>query len=226
MTQVGPSSSSSTLQAYVRHDGLVSGIAHVLKNAMKARMPIWKNVGRKELLGGEYVFVRLSEKDIQCIWAHRMCNTAGHEEITDVMYHAAKSVFVRSNQGVVPDCESTNRTSNSSATAGEQVQLPFSDADALLDPATSPSVSPEDDTESWSIDESFEASSEDTKRSEWRSTRDSQFLVLREKKRRRRVGGLADVVAAEEGESEGLGKGKGDREEGPDADEVNIYSTR
>jgi hypothetical protein len=40
--------------AYVRH-GLASGIAMVVLNAFKVKMPVWENGGDIEQLGGEFV---------------------------------------------------------------------------------------------------------------------------------------------------------------------------
>lgn len=40
--------------AYVRH-GLVSGIAMVVRNALKVGMPVWEKGGDHAQLGGEFV---------------------------------------------------------------------------------------------------------------------------------------------------------------------------
>lgn len=40
---------------YVQH-GAVSGIAMVVGNAVKARVPVWEPGGDTEQLGGEFVF--------------------------------------------------------------------------------------------------------------------------------------------------------------------------
>ncbi|KAJ3997045.1 hypothetical protein F5050DRAFT_1570186, partial [Lentinula boryana] len=72
-------------ETYVRHRTLLSGISLVLRNAMKARVPIWRYMGDKELLGGEFIFVKTPGKDIACVWAHRMRYTTGHEQILNVV---------------------------------------------------------------------------------------------------------------------------------------------
>lgn len=40
--------------SYVKH-GLLSGIAMVVKNAVKARVPVWERGGDIEQLGGEFI---------------------------------------------------------------------------------------------------------------------------------------------------------------------------
>ncbi|KAJ3796357.1 hypothetical protein GGU11DRAFT_668970, partial [Lentinula aff. detonsa] len=95
--KASPSSSSSSSvsesvttesETYVRHRTLLSGISLVLRNAMKARMPIWRYMGDKELLGGEFIFVKTPGRDISCLWAHRMRYTTGHEQILNVVGEA------------------------------------------------------------------------------------------------------------------------------------------
>ncbi|KIK55437.1 hypothetical protein GYMLUDRAFT_105906, partial [Collybiopsis luxurians FD-317 M1] len=84
-----PSSSSGFGSgSYIRHDKLLSGISLVLRNAVKARMPLWRYMGDKGLLGGEFVFVKPPGKDLECVWAHRMRFTTAHEDIVNVVSHA------------------------------------------------------------------------------------------------------------------------------------------
>jgi hypothetical protein len=44
----------STKGAYVKH-GIISGIAMVVANAIKTKMPVWEQGGDIEQLGGEFV---------------------------------------------------------------------------------------------------------------------------------------------------------------------------
>ncbi|KAJ3770717.1 hypothetical protein FB446DRAFT_646502, partial [Lentinula raphanica] len=73
---------------YVKHKSILSGISLVLRNAVKGRMPIWRYMGDKALLGGEFIFVKPSGKDVACVWAHRMRYTTAHEEIVNVIGEA------------------------------------------------------------------------------------------------------------------------------------------
>ncbi|KAF9058731.1 hypothetical protein BDP27DRAFT_1198413, partial [Rhodocollybia butyracea] len=76
-------------ETYVQHASLASGISLVLRNAVKTHMPIWRYMGDKALLGGEFIFVK-SAKDsgIKCVWAHRMRYTTAHEGIVNVVEEA------------------------------------------------------------------------------------------------------------------------------------------
>ncbi|KAE9398898.1 hypothetical protein BT96DRAFT_821320, partial [Gymnopus androsaceus JB14] len=90
------STSGSTIpETYVRHRSILSGVSFVLRNAVKARMPIWKYMGDKEVLGGEFVFQLDKSSGLgsrsgkfECIFAHRMRYTTAHEEIGKVMEEA------------------------------------------------------------------------------------------------------------------------------------------
>ncbi|KAJ4468654.1 hypothetical protein C8J55DRAFT_403192, partial [Lentinula edodes] len=84
----GPKMPSTRPDTYVRHKSLLSGVSLVLRNAVKARMPIWRYMGDKALLGGEFVFDKVPGKDISCVWAHRMRYTTAHEEIKSVVGEA------------------------------------------------------------------------------------------------------------------------------------------
>ncbi|KZP31752.1 hypothetical protein FIBSPDRAFT_724158, partial [Athelia psychrophila] len=66
--------------AYVRH-GLVGGITMVVVNAVKVGMPVWKEGGDIEQLGGEFVM----GPGLQCTFAHRMRTTRAHAPIQRVL---------------------------------------------------------------------------------------------------------------------------------------------
>ncbi|KAH9945046.1 uncharacterized protein BXZ73DRAFT_38178, partial [Epithele typhae] len=65
---------------YVRH-GAVSGLAMIVKNAIRVRMPIWECGGNSAQLGGEIVL----GPGYECTHAHRMMTTRSHAPIRDVL---------------------------------------------------------------------------------------------------------------------------------------------
>jgi hypothetical protein len=83
---------------YIRH-GLMSGVAMVVMNALKAGMPVWEKGGDISQLGGEFIlgpgYDIYSWRDIghsltiecrlECSYAHRMKTTRGHEPILRVL---------------------------------------------------------------------------------------------------------------------------------------------
>ncbi|KAE9398144.1 hypothetical protein BT96DRAFT_995173 [Gymnopus androsaceus JB14] len=82
-----PRSSGQRPESYVRHRSIASGVALVLRNAVKARMPVWRYMGDKTILGGEFVF-QVNNSVVECEWAHRMQYTTAHEEIRSVLGEA------------------------------------------------------------------------------------------------------------------------------------------
>ncbi|KAA1467718.1 hypothetical protein DENSPDRAFT_769382, partial [Dentipellis sp. KUC8613] len=71
---------SSDEGKYVKH-GPVSGLAMVVRNALKVVMPPWEKGGDVTQLGGEFVL----GPGLTCAYAHRMRNTRSHAPILDVL---------------------------------------------------------------------------------------------------------------------------------------------
>jgi len=77
--------------SYVRH-GIMSGIAMVVRNALRVGMPVWERGGDVAQLGGEFVL----GPGFECSFAHRMTNTRNHTPITDVLAAAGVRVMTES----------------------------------------------------------------------------------------------------------------------------------
>jgi hypothetical protein len=69
--------------SYVRH-GHMSGLAMVIKNALRVGMPVWQKGGDISQLGGEFIL----GPGLQCTFAHRMRTKRGHLPITRVLMAA------------------------------------------------------------------------------------------------------------------------------------------
>lgn len=90
---------------YVKH-GLVRGVAMVVKNALKNRLPVWEKGGDIQQLGGEfvmgpgYVIAHLvffsscltTTYRLQCSYAHRMHTTRSHAAVLTVLEAAGVRV--------------------------------------------------------------------------------------------------------------------------------------
>ncbi|KAH9944866.1 AhpC/TSA antioxidant enzyme-domain-containing protein [Amylocystis lapponica] len=76
-TDPGPESEKG---AYTQH-GLISGIAMVVRNALRVGMPVWEKGGDVAQLGGEFVL----GPGLDCTFAHRMRTTRSHEPIMTVL---------------------------------------------------------------------------------------------------------------------------------------------
>ncbi|KAI0067244.1 hypothetical protein BV25DRAFT_1795054, partial [Artomyces pyxidatus] len=66
--------------SYIKH-GAVSGLAMVVRNALKVGMPVWERGGDVGQLGGEFVL----GPGLSCVYAHRMQNPRTHAPILDVL---------------------------------------------------------------------------------------------------------------------------------------------
>jgi len=65
---------------YLEHN-LTLGLARVAKNAIRARMPIYRYPGDFFQVGGEFVF----GPGLRCSYASRMHNTASHAPVREVV---------------------------------------------------------------------------------------------------------------------------------------------
>jgi hypothetical protein len=69
--------------AYAHHSK-TGGIAMLVGNALRARMPVWEYGGHASQLGGEFVL----GPGLRCSYAHRMTNTRGHESVDRLLIEA------------------------------------------------------------------------------------------------------------------------------------------
>ncbi|KAJ3732389.1 hypothetical protein DFJ43DRAFT_306581 [Lentinula guzmanii] len=224
--KASPSSSSSSLsvsesvttesETYVRHRTLLSGISLVLRNAMKARMPIWRYMGDKELLGGEFIFVKTPGKDVACVWAHRMRYTTGHEQILNVVGEAENTTESQS----CTVCSQSFATAMSSLSELSSLSGATSDRSSIAREigflASSSEVNNTDlaeslrdyaSTTSRNIDSVYSMdSSQTSSTSTWRKIRDKELWLTREKGRWGRIigslGKSLDTVEVDSSEVE------------------------
>ena len=126
-----PTTEGSATGSYVRH-GAVSGLAMVVRHALRVAMPVWERGGDAAQLGGEFVlgpgyvpkppciFPFLMIPRLSCTYAHRMQSSAGHAPIVDVL--AAAGVRpARKNAGggpVAPPPSASASAAIQSAAAG------------------------------------------------------------------------------------------------------------
>ncbi|KAJ4477538.1 hypothetical protein J3R30DRAFT_230610 [Lentinula aciculospora] len=202
------SSSSSSItesvktgsETYVRHRSLLSGISLVLRNAVKARMPVWRYMGDKALLGGEFVFEKAPGKDVTCVWAHRMQFTTAHKEIGHVIGEAQ---MYTSDTRSCSDAEcsgsfitamtSLSRISSFSGVTIDQETLAreMGFVDTSTSDLTELSLRDYDSTASRNVSSIYSSStSQSSSISTWKKLRERELWSLRERNRWSRMIGM------------------------------------
>ncbi|KAJ3882076.1 hypothetical protein F5051DRAFT_320547 [Lentinula edodes] len=216
---ISPTSSSSSLpdstetrpETYVRHKSLLSGVSLVLRNAVKARMPIWRYMGDKALLGGEFVFEKVPGKDISCVWAHRMRYTTAHAEIQSVVGEAqASTVDVGSCSGTecsrsfMTAMSSLSRISSSLDQASLAREMGFVDASSSDLCNTDLSLRDYESLTSRPVSSIYSTiASQTSSTSSWRKPRHKELWLSKEKNRWSKMIGMLDqrLVAASSGDT-------------------------